>query len=204
MATSSGDPKRSSVHDWCHSSSAAYATAISTAWPSAANGSGDGAARWAKARQDRIDRIAYSAKCAILRTTSWTVAIDSAEISGTNHFKNGPIKREVCAPENRSVEKKKMTPIHATTHTHGLIFGLPGKVLIVLAWKTQGSLGAQRFARKNAAAFSAGSTAGLSKATACHGALTPGAVWSSPSNVIVRVPSALRTMPSAGEPGLTT
>jgi hypothetical protein len=26
-----------------------------------------------------------------------------------------------------------MTPIHATTHTHGLIFGLPGNVLIVLA-----------------------------------------------------------------------
>jgi len=81
--------------------------------------------------------------------------------------------REVCAPENRSVEKKKMTPIHAATQTHGLIFGLPGKVLIVLARKTQGSLGTQRFARKNAAAFSAGSTAGLSKATACHRAFTP-------------------------------
>ena len=58
--------------------------------------------------------------------------MDSAEISGTNHFKNGPIKREVCEPENRSVEKKKMTPIHAATQTHGLIFGLAGEVLIVV------------------------------------------------------------------------
>ena len=99
--------------------------------------------------------------------------IVSSETSGTNYFKNGPITRDVCGPENRSVEKKKMTPIHAATQTHGLIFGLPGKVLIVLARKTQGSLGTQRFARKNAAAFSAGSTAGLSKATACHRAFTP-------------------------------
>ena len=64
------DTGRSAAGDWCHSSSAAYAAAISTAWPSAANGSGRGAARWAKARQARTDRIAYSTTCAIFRVTS--------------------------------------------------------------------------------------------------------------------------------------
>jgi hypothetical protein len=38
--------------------------------------------------------------------------------------------REVCAPENRSVEKKKMTPIHAVTQTNGLIFELLDDVFI--------------------------------------------------------------------------
>ena len=32
--------------------------------------------------------------------------------------------REVCEPENESVEKKKMSPIHTATQIHGLIFGL--------------------------------------------------------------------------------
>ena len=47
-----------------------------------------------------------------------------------NHFKNGPITRDVFGPENRSVEKKKMTPIHAATQIHGLIFELLDDVFI--------------------------------------------------------------------------
>ena len=126
MATSSGDPKRSSVHDWCHSSNAAYATAISTAWTSAASCNTRSLSCLANARQHKIDSIPYSTKCAIFRKTSWTVAIDSAEISGANHFKKGPMIREVCEPEKRSVEKKKMILIHAITQIHELIIGLRG------------------------------------------------------------------------------
>ncbi len=58
------------------------------------------------------------------------MAIDSAEISGANHFKKGPIIREVCEPEKKSVEKKKMTLIHAITQIHELIFGLRGELFI--------------------------------------------------------------------------
>ena len=57
--------------------------------------------------------------------------MDSSEMSGTNHFRIGPMMREVCRPENRSVEKTKMTPIQAATQIHGLIFGLFDGLLIV-------------------------------------------------------------------------
>ena len=38
--------------------------------------------------------------------------------------------REVCEPEKKSVEKKKMTLIHAITQIHELIFGLRGELFI--------------------------------------------------------------------------
>jgi hypothetical protein len=98
-----------------------------------------------------------------------------------------------------------MTPIHAATQTHGLIFVLLGDVFIGF-WpeKQEGPLETQRIERKKAADFSTGNTAGLSESTTCHGALTPTAVCNLPSKVTVTVPFAFRAMVSIGGPSLTT
>src|SRR4030088_1389750 len=60
-------------------------------------------------------RIAYSVRWAHLRTTSWTEATVASEISGANQRRNGPMNRDVCSAESRSVEPMKMKIIQART-----------------------------------------------------------------------------------------
>src|SRR5437764_13193469 len=57
-------------------------------------------------------RIAYSVTCPHLRTTSCTDATVAVETFGANQRRNGPMKREVCSAESRSVDPMKMKIIH--------------------------------------------------------------------------------------------
>ena len=57
-----------------------------------------------RARHSSAAKIAYSVKCAALRTKNWTCAIAAAEMFGFNQRNNGPMMRDVCAAENKSVD----------------------------------------------------------------------------------------------------
>ena len=44
----------------------------------------------------------------------WIEAIVASEMSGANQRKNGPMNREVCSADNKSVDPTKMKIIQAT------------------------------------------------------------------------------------------
>src|SRR3954466_6290330 len=59
--------------------------------------------------------MAYSVRCAHLRTTNWMDAMVASETLGANQRRNGPMYREVCSAESRSVDPTKMKIIQTRT-----------------------------------------------------------------------------------------
>ena len=63
---------------------------------------------FATARKINNDSTAYSDTCAVLRMTNCTCSILAGEMPGWSHRKIGPIMREVCSADIRSVEPTKI------------------------------------------------------------------------------------------------
>src|SRR5437868_8147383 len=68
-----------------------------------------------KARKMNNESTAYSDTCAILRTTNCTCSIRAGEMPGWSQRKIGPIMREVCSADIRSVEPMKIIISQITT-----------------------------------------------------------------------------------------
>ncbi len=66
-----------------------------------------------KARAAKTAKIAYSVKCAALRTIRCMMPIVSSLMRGKNQSSNGSKTFEVFEPENSAVEAKKIKPIHS-------------------------------------------------------------------------------------------
>src|SRR5436190_23372871 len=70
---------------------------------------------WRNARKRKAAKIAYSVRCAHLRTTSWIVATAASETSGASQRRNGTRNRDVCSADIKSVEPTKIKIIQSRT-----------------------------------------------------------------------------------------